>query len=114
MSILVPALAAVVAAALTFLIVRGRAAQAQIGELRHALAQRDEELARLRVEHAAMSQDNAWLTQDLSRQKDALGSTQALADRLQQTLRDTFQSLAGEALRDNRASFFDLARTSFE
>ena len=32
----------------------------------------------------------------------------------QQSLRDTFQSLAAQALKDNRSTFLDLARTSFE
>lgn len=39
---------------------------------------------------------------------------QALLDKADQRLRETFQSLAAQALNDNRASFFDLARTSFE
>ena len=39
---------------------------------------------------------------------------QALLDKADQRLRDTFQSLAAQALNDNRASFFDLAKTSFE
>jgi len=39
---------------------------------------------------------------------------QALFDKADQRLRDTFQSLAAQALNDNRASFFDLAKTSFE
>jgi DNA recombination protein RmuC len=39
---------------------------------------------------------------------------QALLDKADQRLRDTFQALAAQALNDNRASFFDLAKTSFE
>jgi DNA recombination protein RmuC len=39
---------------------------------------------------------------------------QALLEKADQRLRDTFQSLAAQALNDNRASFFDLAKTSFE
>ena len=39
---------------------------------------------------------------------------QALLERADQRLRDTFQSLAAQALNDNRTSFFDLAKTSFE
>jgi DNA recombination protein RmuC len=39
---------------------------------------------------------------------------QALLDKADQRLRETFQSLAAQALNENRASFFDLARTSFE
>jgi DNA recombination protein RmuC len=41
-------------------------------------------------------------------------SQQALLDKADQRMRETFQSLATQALNDNRASFFDLARTSFE
>ena len=39
---------------------------------------------------------------------------QTLLEKADQRLRDTFQSLAAQALNDNRASFFDLAKTSFE
>jgi DNA recombination protein RmuC len=39
---------------------------------------------------------------------------QAMLDKADQRLRDTFQSLAAQALNDNRSSFFDLAKTSFE
>jgi DNA recombination protein RmuC len=41
-------------------------------------------------------------------------SQQALLEKADQRLRDTFQALAAQALNDNRASFFDLAKTSFE
>ena len=54
------------------------------------------------------------LRDEIDRQKQAAGSAQALADRADQHLRDTFQALAADALKDNRTSFFDLARTSFE
>ena len=47
-------------------------------------------------------------------QDQALDSARALLDKADQRLRDTFQSLAAQALNDNRASFFDLAKTSFE
>jgi DNA recombination protein RmuC len=39
---------------------------------------------------------------------------QALLDKADQRLRETFQSLAAQALNENRSSFFDLAKTSFE
>jgi DNA recombination protein RmuC len=39
---------------------------------------------------------------------------QELLDKADARLRETFQSLAADALKDNRTSFFDLARTSFE
>ena len=54
------------------------------------------------------------LRDEVDRQKQAAGSAQALADRADQHMRDTFQALAADALKDNRTSFFDLARTSFE
>lgn len=41
-------------------------------------------------------------------------SQQALLDKADLRMRETFQSLAAQALNDNRSSFFDLARTSFE
>jgi DNA recombination protein RmuC len=39
---------------------------------------------------------------------------QAMLEKADHRLRDTFQALAAQALNDNRASFFDLAKTSFE
>ena len=56
----------------------------------------------------------AMLRDKVERHKRALASTQELLDKTDARLRDTFQSLAAEALKDNRASFFDLAKTSFE
>ncbi len=40
-------------------------------------------------------------------------SAEALAAKAEAKLRDTFQSLAADALNDNRAAFLDLAKTSF-
>jgi DNA recombination protein RmuC len=54
------------------------------------------------------------LRDELDRQTEAAGSAQALVERADQKLRDTFQALAADALKDNRSSFFDLAKTSFE
>jgi DNA recombination protein RmuC len=66
------------------------------------------------AELAAARQDVKWLREEVERQKQALGSAQTLIDRADQKLRDSFQALAAEALKDNRASFLDLAKTSFE
>ena len=38
----------------------------------------------------------------------------ALLDKADQRMRDTFQALAADALKENRSSFLDLAKTSFE
>jgi DNA recombination protein RmuC len=106
MELLVPAIVAVVAAAVAAAIAtalgRSRA--------RHQLAEARTEMA---GPLAAAQQDNKWLTEEVARQKQALGATGALLDKADQKLRDAFQSLAAEALKDNRAAFLDLAKTSF-
>ena len=68
----------------------------QVATLQTQLAERHQELSVLRADNAALTRDNKWLAES------------------DQKLRDTFQSLAAEALRDNRSSFLDLAKTSFE
>lgn len=68
----------------------------------------------LAAQLAMAKQDNAWLREEAERQREALGSTRTLVDHAEQRLRDTFQSLAAEALRDNRGAFLDLAKVSFE
>jgi DNA recombination protein RmuC len=66
------------------------------------------------AELAAARRDLEWVHEDATRQQKALASAQAMLEKTEQRLRDTFQSLAADALKDNRTSFFDLARTSFE
>lgn len=102
MEVLVPALAALAAAAIAAALVRS-GARRQLAEARAEMA----------GELAAAKQDNKWLTEEVARQKQALGATGALLDKADQKLRDAFQSLAAEALKDNRAAFLDLAKTSF-
>jgi DNA recombination protein RmuC len=70
--------------------------------------------AELAAELAATRQDLKWVREDAERHKQALVSAKTLVDTVEGRLRDTFQSLAADALKDNRASFFDLAKTSFE
>ncbi len=98
--------AAIVALATTLvvvLIMRTIAAR-QVAETRAALV----------AELAAARQDLKWVREDAERKAQALDSAQSLLDKTEQRLRDTFQALAADALKDNRASFLDLARTSFE
>jgi DNA recombination protein RmuC len=95
--------AALVAASVAVLLTRATAAR-QLAEARGAMAS----------ELAAAHQDNKWLREEIERHKQALGSTQELADTAEARLREAFQSLAAQALKDNRSSFFDLAKTSFE
>jgi DNA recombination protein RmuC len=98
--------AAIVALATTLvvvLIMRAIAAR-QVAETRAASI----------AELAATRQDLKWVREDAERKAQALDSAQSLLDKTEQRLRDTFQALAADALKDNRASFLDLARTSFE
>jgi DNA recombination protein RmuC len=83
MEILVPIVAAAVAAGIAVVVMRSATAR-QLAEARAAAA----------AELAA--------------------AQQALLEKADQRLRETFQSLAAQALNDNRSSFFDLAKTSFE
>jgi DNA recombination protein RmuC len=83
MDILIPIIAAAVAAGIVTIVLRSATAR-QLAEARAAAA----------AELAA--------------------SQRALLDKADQRIRETFQSLASQALNDNRQSFFDLAKTSFE
>ena len=83
MDILIPIIAAAVAAGIVMIVMRSATAR-QLAEARAAAA----------AELAA--------------------SQQALLDKADLRIRETFQSLASQALNDNRQSFFDLAKTSFE
>jgi DNA recombination protein RmuC len=84
--------AAVAGAVLAFWITR-TGAQRQLAEQRAALA----------AELATAKKDNEWLSGQIERERQALG-----------TLRDAFQSLAADALNSNRSAFLDLAKASFE
>ena len=92
------------ATSLIVVVVMRSIAARQIAETRSALA----------VELAAVRQDLKWVREDAERKTQALDSAQGLLDKAERRLRDTFQALAADALKDNRASFLDLAKTSFE
>jgi len=92
MVVLIGIAAAVAGAMLAFWFTR-LAAQRQIAEQRAALA----------GELASAKRDNEWLSSQIERERQALG-----------TLRDAFQSLAADALNSNRSAFLDLAKVSFE
>jgi len=103
MTPLVFVVAVAITAVVSTIIVRALAGR-QLAETRGALA----------AQLAAIEQDNKWLRDEVERHKQSVGATQELLDKADARLRETFQSLAAEALKDNRASFFDLAKTSFE
>jgi DNA recombination protein RmuC len=93
----------VASAAVGFFVARTLGAR-QLADARAALA----------GELAAAQQDNKWLREEVERQKATLGSTRELLEKADERLRDAFQALAAQALHDNRSSFLDLAKTSFE
>ena len=97
------ALVAILAAAVSTLLARA-IGRRQVAESRAETA----------GELAAVRQDNKWLTEELERQRQALGSTQELLDKADVQLRDAFQSLAAQALKDSQSTFLELAKTSFE
>jgi DNA recombination protein RmuC len=97
-----PAMAAAIGAIVAAVLARSRARR-QLAEARAEMA----------AELAATNQDNKWLTEEVARQKQAIATTDALLDTADVRLRDAFQSLAAEALKDNRSAFLDLAKTSF-
>jgi DNA recombination protein RmuC len=104
------------AAAADIAAARTAAAEAQQGRQQ---AQADltacrEELSAVRSAHAALERDCHWLRGETSRQQEALQASKSLLDTAEVRLRETFQSLAAEALHTNRGAFLDLARTSFE
>ena len=78
---------AVFAGPLAYLLARAHASR-QLADVRAASAS----------ELAAATQDNKWLREEVERQRQAAGSTHELFDKAQQALRDTFQSLAAQAL----------------
>ena len=94
---------AAIAGPVAYLVARGRGLR-QLGDARATAAS----------ELAATLQDNKWLREEAERHRQAAGSAQQLLDKAQQSLRDTFESLAAQALKDNRATFLDLAKSSFE
>ena len=92
MVVLIGIAAAAAGAMLAFWFTRS-AAQRQLADERAAIA----------AELATAKRDNDWLSGQIEREREALG-----------TLRDAFQSLAADALNSNRTAFLDLARASFE
>lgn len=103
MDVFVAALAALAGAVVTAFVMRAMAAR-RLAEARAELA----------ADLAAAQKDNEWLRQEIERQAQSLGSTETLLRKTEQQLRDAFQSLASEALKENRSAFLELARTSFE
>ncbi len=103
MSLTLALLLAAAAAAITYVVARAQAGR-EMAEARAASA----------AELAAARRDNEWLHQEIERQQASATAAQAAADKTLTAMRETFQSLAAEALHTNRNAFFDLARTAVQ
>jgi DNA recombination protein RmuC len=71
-------------------------------------------IATAKQESSFAQQEARFLREELDRHQQASGAAQEQVDAADRRLRDTFQSLAAEALKDSRESFLSQARTSFE
>lgn len=98
---LFPVVAAAIGAVVATLLAQSRAHR-QVAEARVDMV----------AELAAARQDNKWLAEEVERQKQSLASAEGLLHTADARLRDAFQSLAAEALKDNRSAFLDLAKSS--
>src|SRR5690349_11038850 len=103
MSLTLALLLAAAAAAIAYVVARALAGR-EMAEARAASA----------AELAAARRDNEWLHQEIDRQQATATAAQAAADKTLAAMRETFQSLAAEALHTNRNAFFDLARTAVQ
>ena len=92
MVVLIGIAAAVAGAMLAFWLTRA-SAHRQLADQR----------AEMSAELAAVRRDNEWLTGQVERERQTLGS-----------MREAFQSLAADALNTNRSAFLDLAKESFD
>jgi DNA recombination protein RmuC len=111
-----------VAAAIVWMVVlsgRARAAAMEITELRTRLDERSARAAELEVEVAASRREIAdsaaareRLVADLEHERRTGAEKLVLIGEAEAKLREAFQSLSAEALRQNNQSFLDLAKTS--
>ena len=133
-----PAAAALVAAAVVYMVMRGEAerraatvsaelatdvasartmaqeVQRQLAHVQQHLAERAEQLATANAENAALRNDNKWLADEIEREKKVLATAQQLLDKAREEMRDGMKAAAADALHANNAAFLELARTSFQ
>jgi len=93
---------------------RAERAEESLGTAHAEARKATEALNTIRTENAALTQDSKWLKEEIERHKAALGETKQLIERADQKFKETFQSVAAEALNANRTAFLDLAKVSFE
>ena len=98
---------------------RGGGAEVEIADVRARLEERsaavsrlEGELGALRREAGDLAAEKQRLGAELDAERRASAEKMTLLARAEQSLREAFQSLSAEALRQNNQSFLDLARTS--
>src|SRR5688500_14915470 len=128
MEFLISAAAALVAAMVVYIVMRGEAerrvsaisaslasdvasartmaqeVQRQLAHTQSELGDRAEQLALVTSENAALRNDNKWLSEEIEREKRSLATTQQLLERTRQELRDGMKAAAAEALQANNAA----------
>ncbi|HEV7730989.1 MAG TPA: DNA recombination protein RmuC [Candidatus Binatia bacterium] len=97
---------------ITWLIGRPRtvAVSTQLGESQKRVVQLEGQLTETRRNLDEVAHNRAWLEADLQHERRASAEKLAVVAEAERALRDAFQNLSAEALRQNNASFLELAR----
>jgi DNA recombination protein RmuC len=93
---------------------RATAAEASIPELRNQIKSKDAEMAEVRGRLESEVTARATAESALAEERKRLEEQRALLTEAQDKLKDTFQSLAAQALNTNNQSFLDLAKSTLE
>lgn len=86
----------------------------RVPDLEDAVRQREEQLDRLRGEITALRSAQAHLETTLEKERKTAEEKLRLLGEAQTSLSDAFKALSAEALKNNNASFLELARTALE
>src|SRR5438552_1480618 len=112
MNVAVLAFTALLGGTLGWLAYRARAS-ASLASLGARLEERDARLARLEgvlAELQVLRQENTRLTTELASERRSSLEKVQLLEQAEKNLREAFQALSAEALRDNSRAFLDLAK----
>lgn len=93
---------------------RARAAEGAVAELRHQLAQKEEELRQSRTELSAEKAARVRAETLLAAAEERAQEQRQFLEEAARKLGDTFSALAGQALRHNNETFLALARQTLE